>query len=344
MAKYIEIYVQKVNPARTPQVIGALLDVDCDESVVKNLLMSVRSPIPIDVLVEEVEKRNRLKLLMPYLESKVKEGNQEQGIFNAVAKIYIDSNNNPEAFLKENMVCFKFFVFYPFQLYDPKVIGKYCEKRDPYLAFVAYQKGQCDHELIEVTNENQMFKHQSRYLVKKRDLELWAYVLNSENVHRRSLVDQVVATALPESQDPEDVSTTVKAFMAADLPNELIELLEKIVLENSSFSDNKNLQNLLILTAVKANTSKVIDYVTKLSNFDYMDVAEIALNAGLFEETFFIYKKWNVHANAVAVLLDNLNSLDRAFEYAEKVDLPEVWSKLAKAQLNSNLVKEAVGN
>ena len=41
------------------------------------------------------------------------------------------------------------------------------------------------------------------------------------------------------SQDPEDISVTVKAFMAADLPNELIELIEKIVLENSVFSDHR---------------------------------------------------------------------------------------------------------
>ena len=49
----------------------------------------------------------------------------------------------------------------------------------------------------------------------------------------------VVQTALAETQDPEDISVTVKAFMAADLPNELIELLEKIVLENSVFSDHR---------------------------------------------------------------------------------------------------------
>lgn len=36
--------------------------------------------------------------------------------------------------------------------------------------------------------------------------------------------------------------------MTADLPNELIELLEKIVLDSSVFSDHRNLQNLLILT------------------------------------------------------------------------------------------------
>ena len=50
---------------------------------------------------------------------------------------------------------------------------------------------------------------------------------------------KVVQTALSETQDPEDVSCTVKAFMTADLPNELIELLEKIVLDNSVFSDHR---------------------------------------------------------------------------------------------------------
>ena len=43
----------------------------------------------------------------------------------------------------------------------------------------------------------------------------------------------------------------VKSFMSAGLQSELIELLEKIVLQNSSFSNNHNLQNLLIITAIK---------------------------------------------------------------------------------------------
>jgi clathrin heavy chain len=60
-----------------------------------------------------------------------------------------------------------------------------------------------------------------------------------DNPFRRQLIDQVVQTALSETQDPEDVSCTVKAFMTADLPNELIELLEKIVLENSVFSEHR---------------------------------------------------------------------------------------------------------
>lgn len=47
--------------------------------------------------------------------------------------------------------------------------------------------------------------------------------------------------------------------MAAELPNELIELLEKIVLESSAFNDNKTLQNLLIYTAVKVKINKFMN-------------------------------------------------------------------------------------
>jgi clathrin heavy chain len=136
---FIEIYVQRVNAARTPQVIGGLLDVDCEEAVIKNLLMSVTGTFPIEELVEEVEKRNRLKLILPWLNNKVEQGSTDHAVYNAIAKIAIDSNNNPEAFLKEN------------NLYDPAIVGKYCEKRDPYLAYIAYAKGFCDDELIHIT-------------------------------------------------------------------------------------------------------------------------------------------------------------------------------------------------
>jgi len=92
----------------------------------------------------------------------------------------------------------------------------------------------------QVCNENSLFKSEARYLVGRRDSDLWALVLDLENKYRRQLIDQVVQTALSETQDPEDVSVTVKAFMTADLPNELIELLEKIVLdENSLFRDHR---------------------------------------------------------------------------------------------------------
>ena len=49
-------------------------------------------------------------------------------------------------------------------------------------------------------NENSLFKSEARYLVKRRDMELWAEVLGEENQYRRPLIDQVVQTALAETQ------------------------------------------------------------------------------------------------------------------------------------------------
>uniref|UniRef100_A0A1B6E1U7 Clathrin heavy chain n=1 Tax=Clastoptera arizonana TaxID=38151 RepID=A0A1B6E1U7_9HEMI len=330
LQKYIEIYVQKVNPSRLPVVIGGLLDVDCSEDIIKNLILVVRGQFSTDELVEEVEKRNRLKLLLPWLESRVHEGCVEPATHNALAKIYIDSNNNPERFLREN------------QFYDSRVVGKYCEKRDPHLACVAYERGQCDRELINVCNENSLFKSEARYLVRRREPELWADVLSESNPYKRQMIDQVVQTALSETQDPEDISVTVKAFMTADLPNELIELLEKIVLDNSVFSDHRNLQNLLILTAIKADRTRVMEYINRLDNYDAPDIANIAINNQLYEEAFAIFKKFDVNTSAIQVLIDNVNNLDRAYEFAERCNEPAVWSQLAKAQLQQGLVKEAI--
>lgn len=330
LQKYIEIYVQKVNPSRLPVVVGGLLDVDCSEDAIKQLIMVVRGQFSTDELVAEVEKRNRLKLLLPWLETRIHEGSVEPATHNALAKIYIDSNNNPERFLRDN------------QFYDSKVVGKYCEKRDPHLACVAYERGHCDDELIAVCNENSLFKTEARYLVRRRDADLWALVLQEDNKFRRQLIDQVVQTALAETQDPEDISVTVKAFMTADLPNELIELLEKIVLDNSIFSDHRNLQNLLILTAIKADRSRVMEYINRLDNYDAPDIANIAIGSELYEEAFAIFKKFEVNTSAIQVLLDHIGNLDRAYEFAEKCNESAVWSLLARAQLSAGMVKDAI--
>ena len=88
--KAIEVYVQQVNPSRTPSVVGALLALDCEESVIKSLLASVdASAVPMDELVSEVETHNRLKILLPFLEATLAAGNTQQAIYNALAKIYI---------------------------------------------------------------------------------------------------------------------------------------------------------------------------------------------------------------------------------------------------------------
>lgn len=56
--------------------------------------------------------------------------------------------------------------------------------------------------------------------------------------------------------------------MKANILEKMMELLQKLVLqtENSAFSRNKNLQNLLILTTNKLDTGRVDEYIQRLDS------------------------------------------------------------------------------
>lgn len=332
MNKFIEVYIFTVNPNAIPQVLGALIDLDADEVYIKQLLNSIRKNPDLQELVTAFESRNKLRLLQGFLESRTVD--PTPALHNALAKIYIDINKDPQDFLLTD------------QYYEPKEIGKYCEERNPDLAFLAYKQanGSCDYELIELSNKNYFHRMQARYLVERKNSELWAHVLREDNAHRRQVIEQVVQNALPDCRDPDQIQEAVKAFMEADMPSELIELLEKIVLHKSDFCNNTGLQNLLIFTAIKADKTRVMDYINRLDNYDASELAGFALKPeyGLHEEAFVIYKRANNHVEAIRVLLQYMNDLPQATEYAEKINVKEVWSELARSQVMNQLVPEAI--
>lgn len=177
-----------------------------------------------------------------------------------------------------------------------------------------------------------MFKSLARYLVRRRDFTLWNTVLTEDNQHRRQLIDQVVQTALSETQDPDDITITVKAFMAANLPNELIELLEKIVLDSTAFTEHRSLQNLLILTAMKADSSRVMEYIQRLDNYDAPDIANIAVTDKFFEEAFAIFRKFDVNTSAIKVIFKRpfLNIISNLYRFLST--MLEIWIELMNLQ------------
>ena len=79
-----------------------------------------------------------------------------------------------------------------------------------------------------------------------------------------------------------------------------------------------------------------MDYINRLDNYDGLKLAAIAKEEqhDLYEEALCIYKKFNEPVEAIRVLLYNLDNIRGACEYAEKVNKPEVFSELGKAQLN----------
>lgn len=67
----------------------------------------------------QVERRNRLRLLQPWLEAMVSTGNTETATHNAVGKIYVTLNKDPVTFLTNN------------NFYDPKVCASCVRRRCP---------------------------------------------------------------------------------------------------------------------------------------------------------------------------------------------------------------------
>lgn len=69
----------------------------------------------------------------------------------------------------------------------------------------------------------------------------------------------------------------------------------------SHLFDFRNLQNLLILTAIKADRTRVMEYINRLDNYDAPDIANIAISNQLFEEAFAIFRKFDVNTSAIQV-------------------------------------------
>ena len=333
LTRFLENYVFTVNQKACPRIIGTLLDEECDESYIKQILNTVRGSCPIEPLVEEMTKRQKIKLIQKFLEDRADEGNPTPALHNALAMIYIETNNNAKDFLMNN------------KYYDPKVVGQFCEDRDPQLALFAYKKaaGQCDEELINLTNKNAMYRAQAQYLVESLNPDLWRKVLSEDTDHKKAVTDQVIQVILPQTRNPDEVSVTVKAFIEAGLQAELMDLLEKLVLHNNEFSKNKSLQNLLILTAITTDASKVKAFLNRLDEYDGNDIAIKCIENNLFEEAFFIYdQKVKKPEDAIDVLIKNINDLKRAAIYAEKINSPVVWGKLGRALLTSGEVEGAI--
>ena len=72
----------------------------------------------------------------------------------------------------------------------------------------------------------------------------------------------------------------MRALISADLPNELT-------------VDNRNMQNLLILTAFRKDKIRVMDYINRLDNYDGSEIVKTTVvdPYRLCEEAFPIYKK-----------------------------------------------------
>lgn len=190
----------------------------------------------------------------------------------------------------------------------------------------------------------------AKYTVEKHDNKFWVKVLGSAGEpapHRASFARVVIDEVLPKSKRDEDQMSVVKAFKLCDLKAELLEVLDRMCLHSKDFTENslrnRNLQNLLLLTCADLRDSKLMHYIDTLNHYDAAEIGGLLVEKGCFEEAHACYAKQaqreRVMADkvrldmlAIEVLIANIQDLDRASNYAEFADHPQVWQRFAKVK------------
>jgi len=135
-------------------------------------------------------------------------------------KLLIDQGKSPETLLNTN------------NIYDTKVIGKFCEEKNDYeLAYISYKKGQNDDELISLCAKHLLYKQLALYLVNRKNEEIWCKAL-SENSIRSHLIEQINSVLLNDHIEEDEIKICIKSFMDCNIFSELTTLLEKLIFYN----------------------------------------------------------------------------------------------------------------
>eukprot|EP01059_Diplonema_ambulator_P010280 TRINITY_DN2028_c4_g1_i1.p1 TRINITY_DN2028_c4_g1~~TRINITY_DN2028_c4_g1_i1.p1 ORF type:complete len:1651 (+),score=569.89 TRINITY_DN2028_c4_g1_i1:144-4955(+) len=321
--RYLDLYVTEREPQHLPFVVGALLDAGADDEYITTLIYKVASP-PVGQVIQAVEARGKITMLLPWMEHMIQQGCDDKTLVTTLAKQYIDNaRQNAREYLEEHK-----------GQYDSLEVGKYAEGRSAELAFAAYETGSHDDQVIRLAVDNKMYGELAQYCLKRQDLPLWKSVLSRDD--RKELVSALVSTAIPKVSDPTEISVAVKAFTQAGMPTQLTAILEKLILddEGSAFSQNRYLQNLLLLTVIQTEPAKAMSYIKRLDKYDVAEMAAIALKKGLNEETLEMYRRSpGGECDAMRVLIETIGDIDRAKELAERTDGKACWGILGKVQL-----------
>ncbi|EKX72660.1 clathrin heavy chain, putative [Theileria equi strain WA] len=330
---YLEVYVNTINPGSISSVVGTLFDLGAPDNLIFSILNNLRDSNGIKAMIDVADERHQLMMLRNWLETRVSEGHREPEIHTALAKIYISSHNNAEEFLKTN------------KLYDRKVVGKFCEDHDPQLAFFIYAEAQFDDQMAKLCLTNGMHRQLASYGLGRQSLAFWKTVLVSGDIAKdqdvNRLCEEVIGLAA-ESTNTSEISCIIKAFMECDMNEQLISILEQLLLTQTQFSSNANLQNLLLATTIKTNPEKLEEYLVKLENYEVDSLAKMANDLGLYRSSFLILKKSGRHLEALNALLKLENVLGEAEAYANEVNKSNVWFTLARAYMDKKMQNEAI--
>ncbi|KAK2196158.1 bifunctional Clathrin [Babesia duncani] len=334
--KYIEMYVNSVNPLGVSQVVSTLFDLGAPESIIFGILENLRDPSGMRAMIKVADERHQLCILTDWLKRRIADGYKDPEIHTAYMKILV-SSQNPEAseLLRTNMH------------YDRAALGQFCENRDPQLAFLIYSQGDCDNDVVRLCKANGLLRQMAKYALERQSIKLWALIFDENNESRDqqdvARLCEELKTLLTECTSSQ-VSCVLKALMEAGMNIELIGLLEQILLNDTQFASNVNLQNLLLATTLRNDPSRLDEYLLKLDKYDISSLSKLATSLGLHKCCFSLLKARGKHAEALDALLNEASdeALESARAHVEEIDSPNLWFRLGRAYLDNGSISEAI--
>jgi len=198
-------------------------------------------------------------------------------------------------------------------------------------------KALVDHLLFE---GNHHLRDLALFLLRAQDPDLWEHATTAtkgEELLRVISEDQVLLLSFSTAE----FSVLLKFLMKTESQNleGLISLLHRVLvgIANHPFRLHRSLQTLLLASVLKSTTpGRVVTYLRSLNAFDAKDICSTAIRLGRFEEALQIAKHARDQELAVHILVNHLDDMARAFDFANTVDTPEVWKLVGLAQWRKN--------
>ncbi len=93
------------------------------------------------------------------------------------------------------------------------------------------------------------------------------------------------------------------------------------------------MQNLIILTAIKADKTRVMDYINRLNNYDMSDIAKITVGSELNKEALVTSRRLSCTARRPRRSSTTSRPSSARPSSPRRVEEEAVWVMLGKAQL-----------
>uniref|UniRef100_A0A3B0MZ50 Clathrin heavy chain n=1 Tax=Theileria annulata TaxID=5874 RepID=A0A3B0MZ50_THEAN len=246
--KDIKILLE-MNPKLLIEVIIILLELS--EELINKILINITNITLLKEIIKLIEERHQLIILKPFLEMKCKEIN-EPILHTALMKIYITLGENPEDYLINN------------KYYLKEEIANYCQDIDLQLSLLIYKHNSMYEHFIKFSLKHQLYKSLYQFLLKESNIKFYQYYYSNCNDMK-----EIIKLCI-ENCNSIEISVLIKFLLSENLNEDLIILLEGLLLNQTEFTNNSNLQNLLLATTIKTYSNQLDD----LNQLDYYSISD----------------------------------------------------------------------